>query len=102
MNSQLYINEIQPLFDDVQRARIFKDQKTMTDVIPLFPVSEINKKYEVEKQEEGFDLRSFVLSNFDFIGEKAVKKEDILPIEEHIEKLWDELTHTAFENEGHF
>ncbi|WP_411897775.1 trehalase family glycosidase [Elizabethkingia occulta] len=100
MNSQLYINEIQPLFDDVQRARIFKDQKTMTDVIPLFPVSEINKKYEVEKQEEGFDLRSFVLSNFDFIGEKAVKKEDILPIEEHIEKLWDELTHTAFENEG--
>ncbi|KUY31734.1 trehalase family glycosidase [Elizabethkingia ursingii] len=100
MNSQLYINEIQPLFDDVQRSRIFKDQKTMTDVIPLFPVSEINKKYEAEKQGEGFDLRSFVLSNFDFIGEKAVKKEDILPIEEHIEKLWDELTHTAFENEG--
>ncbi|PUB32972.1 alpha,alpha-trehalase [Elizabethkingia sp. YR214] len=100
MNSQLYINEIQPLFDDVQRSRIFKDQKTMTDVIPLFSVSDINKKYEEEKQKEGFDLRSFVLSNFDFIGEKAVKKEDMLPIEEHIEKLWDELTHTAFENEG--
>ena len=100
MNSQLYINEIQPLFDDVQRSRIFKDQKTMTDVIPLFSVSDINKKYEEEKQKEGFDLRSFVLSNFDFIGEKTVKKEDMLPIEEHIEKLWDELTHTAFENEG--
>ncbi|MCL1668394.1 trehalase [Elizabethkingia ursingii] len=100
MNSQLYINEIQPLFDDVQRSRIFKDQKTMTDVIPLFSVSDINKKYEEEKQKEGFDLRSFVLSNFDFIGEKTVNKEDMLPIEEHIEKLWDELTHTTFENEG--
>ena len=71
MKSQLYINEIQPLFDDAQRSRIFNDQKTMTDVVPLFSVSEINKRYEEEKKTgEGFDLRSFVLTNFDFIGEK--------------------------------
>ncbi|MCT4150941.1 trehalase [Elizabethkingia anophelis] len=100
MKSQLYINEIQPLFDDAQRSRIFNDQKTMTDAVPLFPVSEINKRYEEEKGREGFDLRSFVLTNFDFIGEKAVRKDDMLPITEHIEKLWDELTHTASENEG--
>lgn len=53
MNSQLYINEIQPLFDDAQRSRIFNDQKTMTDAVPLFPVSEINKRYE---RKEGKDL----------------------------------------------
>lgn len=100
MKSQLYINEIQPLFDDAQRSRIFNDQKTMTDAVPLFPVSEINKRYEEEKGRDGFDLRSFVLTNFDFIGEKAVRKDDMLSITEHIEKLWDELTHTASENEG--
>ncbi len=49
----------------------FNDQKTMTDAVPLFPVSEINKRYEEEKGREGFDLRSFVLTNFDFIGEKS-------------------------------
>lgn len=74
----------------------------MTDAVPLFPVSEINKRYEEEKGREGFDLRSFVLTNFDFIGEKAVRKDDMLPITEHIEKLWDELTHTASENEERF
>ena len=100
MNNQLYINEIQPLFDDVQRAQIFTDQKTMTDAVPLFSVSEINKKYEETKNQEGFDLRSFVLANFDFIGEKSIRRKDMLPIEQHIEKLWDELTHTASENEG--
>ncbi|HIC8645784.1 trehalase [Elizabethkingia meningoseptica] len=100
MNNQLYINEIQPLFDDVQRAQIFTDQKTMTDAVPLLSVSEINKKYEETKNQEGFDLRSFVLAHFDFIGEKSIHRKDILPIEQHIEKLWDELTHTASENEG--
>jgi alpha,alpha-trehalase len=42
MNKQLYINEIQVLFEDVQRSQIFEDQKTMTDAVPLFPIAEIN------------------------------------------------------------
>ncbi len=49
MNNQLYINEIQPLFDDVQRAQIFTDQKTMTDAVPLLSVSEINKNMKKPK-----------------------------------------------------
>jgi alpha,alpha-trehalase len=45
MNKQLYIKEIQTLFDDVQRSKVFEDQKMMTDAVPLFPISLINAKY---------------------------------------------------------
>ncbi|MBM7418836.1 MULTISPECIES: trehalase family glycosidase [Chryseobacterium] len=101
MNNQLYINEIQTLFDEVQRSQIFEDQKTMTDAVPLFSVSEINSKYENEKNTEGFDLKQFVLSNFDFLGTKiSITREKQLLIDEHIEKLWDELTRTAYEEKG--
>lgn len=101
MNNQLYINEIQTLFDEVQRSQIFEDQKTMTDAVPLFSVAEINSKYENEKNTEGFDLKQFVLSHFDFLGTKiSITREKQLPIDEHIEKLWDELTRTAYEEKG--
>jgi alpha,alpha-trehalase len=101
MKKQLYIYEIQALFDDVQRSEVFEDQKMMTDAVPLFPVEEINAKYEAEKQSENFNLKEFVLSNFDFLGAKiSIQRENHLPIEEHIEKLWDELTRTAYEEKG--
>ncbi|AZA48632.1 trehalase [Chryseobacterium carnipullorum] len=101
MNKQFYINEIQTLFDDVQRAKIFEDQKMMTDAVPLFPVSEINAEYEKKKGHEGFKLKDFVTENFDFPGANvSVRKEDHLPVVQHIEKLWDELTRTAYEEKG--
>lgn len=101
MSNQLYINEIQTLFDDVQKSEIFEDQKMMTDAVPLFPITEINKKYEEAKKTEGFMLKDFVMTHFDFLGAKIlVQREHHLPIEEHIEKLWDELTRTAYEEKG--
>ncbi|MGL6129927.1 trehalase family glycosidase [Chryseobacterium artocarpi] len=101
MNNQLYIHDIQTLFDDVQRSTIFEDQKMMTDAVPLFPVAEINAKYEQDKGSEGFDLKDFVMNHFDFLGAKvSIQREDHLPIEEHIEKLWDELTRTAYKEKG--
>ncbi len=100
MSSELYINDIQLLFDDIQRARIFEDQKTMTDAVPLYSIAEINRRYDNERNERNFDLRAFVLANFDFIDKKTIQREDFLPIEQHIEKLWDELTRTAIDNQG--
>jgi alpha,alpha-trehalase len=101
MNKQLYIKDIQSLFDDVQRSEVFEDQKTMTDAVPLLTIEEINAKYETEKQSENFDLKEFILSNFDFLGAKiSIQRENHLPIEEHIEKLWDELARTAYEEKG--
>lgn len=101
MNQQLYIHEIQNLFDDIQRSKVFDDQKTMSDAVPLFPVSEINSNYEVAKQSADFDLKEFVMTHFDFLGTKiSINREHHLPIEEHIEKLWDELTRTAYQEKG--
>jgi alpha,alpha-trehalase len=101
MSNQLYINEIQTLFDDVQKSEIFEDQKMMTDAVPLSPITEINKKYEEAKKTEGFVLKDFVMTHFDFLGAKIlVQRDHHLPIEEHIEKLWDELTRTAYEEKG--
>lgn len=101
MNTQLYIKDIQTLFDDVQRSQIFEDQKMMTDAVPLFSISEINEKYEKEKYGSDFDLKVFVLSNFDFLGAKvSIRQDDHLPIKQHIEKLWDELTRNSYEEKG--
>lgn len=101
MSNQLYIKEIQVLFDAVQKSEIFEDQKMMTDAVPLFPIAEINTKYKQEKDSEDFDLKSFVMNNFDFLGAKvSIRREDHLPIGQHIEKLWDELTRTAYEEKG--
>lgn len=101
MSNQLYINEIQALFDVVQKSEIFEDQKMMTDAVPLFPIAEINAEYEQKKDSEGFDLKNFVMTHFDFLGAKvSIQREDHLPIGQHIEKLWDELTRTAYEEKG--
>ncbi|WP_294297873.1 trehalase family glycosidase [uncultured Chryseobacterium sp.] len=101
MNQPLYIHEIQDLFDEVQRSEIFEDQKMMTDAVPLFPVPEINEKYHREKLMMDFNLKKFILSNFEFLGAKvSLQKEDHLPIEDHIERLWDELTRTSYEEKG--
>ena len=101
MGNQLYIQDIQSLFDEVQRSKIFEDQKTMTDAVPLFQISEINEKYENEKNAGNFDLKSFVTANFDFLENQIkINTEPQLPIEQHIEKLWDQLTRTASEEKG--
>lgn len=101
MSNQLYINEIQNLFDAVQRSGIFEDQKMMTDAVPLFPIAQINNDYENTKGRPDFDLKDFVMSHFDFLGARvSVQRKDHLPIREHIEKLWDELTRTAYEERG--
>jgi len=100
MSRQFHIIEINSLFEDVQRSKIFEDQKTMTDLVPIYPISEINSKYEKLKNEENFDLKTFVLSNFEFLSEKVPQKMEKLPILEHLEKLWDYLSYNAKENMG--
>ncbi|MCJ7933201.1 MAG: trehalase [Chryseobacterium sp.] len=101
MSTQFYIHDIQSLFDDVQKSKIFEDQKMMTDAVPLFPIGEINAKYTKEKETDGFDLKNFVMTHFDFLGARvSVQRAEHLPIAEHIEKLWDELTRTAYEEKG--
>jgi len=101
MRPNLYIEEIFDLFDAVQKSKIFEDQKDMADAIPMFSLSEINENYELEKDNEGFDLKEFVLKHFKFDQKtESIQERDNLPINEHIEKLWDELTRTADVEKG--
>lgn len=101
MQPNFYIEEIFDLFDAVQKSKIFEDQKVMADAIPLFPVPEINEKYALEKGKNDFHLKEFVLKHFKFNQtEPSIDKEEKLPIDTYIEKLWDELTRTADEDQG--
>jgi len=101
MQPNLYIEEIFDLYDAVQKSKIFEDQKDMADAIPMFSISEINEKYNSEKDNVGFDLKEFVLKHFKFDQKtESIQERDNLPIIEHIEKLWDELTRTADEEKG--
>lgn len=101
MRPNLYIEEIFDLFDAVQKSRIFEDQKDMADAIPMVSISDINENYQSEKDNEDFDLKQFVLKHFKFDQpESSVSREEKLPIENHIEKLWDELARTADEEKG--
>ena len=101
MKDQFYIKDIYSLFEAVQKSQVFEDQKEMADAIPLFPISKINENYQLEKDNAGFDLKEFVLRHFKFDQKVSfIQEVDSLPIEDHIEKLWDELARTAYEEKG--
>ena len=52
------------LFEDVQRASVFEDQKTFVDCVPRELPAEILRKYAEEKGRPGFQLTAFVEAHF--------------------------------------
>src|SRR5882757_1690227 len=53
------------LFVDVQMNKVFADGKTFVDCIPKRKPAEIISDYEAQKDAAGFDLKKFVLDNFE-------------------------------------
>ena len=53
-----------PLFNDVQSAKLFSDQKTFADAIPNGDPLMILADYRMQKNQTSFDLRHFVELNF--------------------------------------
>lgn len=53
-----------PLFNDVQTAKLFPDQKTFADAVPNSDPLMILADYRMQKNQSGFDLRHFVEVNF--------------------------------------
>ncbi|MGE5108774.1 MAG: alpha,alpha-trehalase TreF [Sphingobacteriales bacterium] len=88
------ITDIKDLFEQVQMQLVLEDGKTFPDCIPKYDLATINNSYQQQKNAAGFDLRKFVLDNFqlpvtphtDFVTDTSK------PVEEHVEKLWDILT----------
>jgi alpha,alpha-trehalase len=91
-NSEIF--DLDPLFEDVQMSRIFADEKTFVDCLPKYPLEEINKKYQLEKDSPGFDLKKFVISHFDppvahSTDYHTDRSEDVV---KNLEALWNVLT----------
>lgn len=80
------------LFRDVQLNKVFGDNKTFVDCIPKYEPSVILKTYDQQKTKSGFDLRSFVLENFNLPSPPDVKLTAGLSLKQHLEELWNVLT----------
>ncbi|WCP14172.1 Periplasmic trehalase [Sphingobium sp. AntQ-1] len=81
-----------PLFEAVQREKVFPDGKTFVDAVPRGDPATILDRYSQEKP-QGPALRSFVLQYFDMPGEPAAMAAQSL--RGHIKALWPQLTRPA-------
>jgi alpha,alpha-trehalase len=96
--SQLY----GALFQHVQTERIFADSKTFADAVAKSEPGEIVRRYEAERDREGFSLRQFVAENFVIPDSSAIEFKTA-PREEihaHIDRLWGALTRTPRNSRG--
>ncbi|EMX9182594.1 alpha,alpha-trehalase, partial [Citrobacter sedlakii] len=85
-----------PLFNDVQNAKLFPDQKTFADAVPNNDPLTILADYRMQKNQSSFDLRHFVNVNFTLPkeGEKYVPPAG-QSLREHIDGLWPVLTRST-------
>ncbi|MFN4315647.1 MAG: alpha,alpha-trehalase TreF [Chitinophagaceae bacterium] len=96
-----YLEDLQELFFDVQLQRIYPDQKTFADCIPLQPVADILERYRRLRQADDFDIAEFINSSFKFPKPIVQPQEPWnFPIEEHIQRLWELLSRRPNEGEG--
>jgi len=89
-----YIHELGPLFEAAQLQSVFPDGKTFVDCLPKQDLATINRQYQVEKDQAGFDLQAFVLAHFDLPKNPATQYQSNSrrSIKEHITALWDVLS----------
>lgn len=96
------IHELGELFEEVQLQNILGDGKTFPDCIPKRSLEEINLDYLDQKDKANFELKRFVLDNFDLpkASEPEYKSDLTKSASEHITALWDVLTRTPDEAGG--
>lgn len=86
----------QPLFQQVQRAHLFKDQKTFADAVPTLDAGALLAVWEQAQAQPGYALPAFVTTHFTVPTESAAY---VPPAGEtlraHIEGLWPVLTRTT-------
>ncbi|ATA23622.1 alpha,alpha-trehalase [Brenneria goodwinii] len=85
-----------PLFNDVQRAKLFPDQKTFADAVPNQDPAVILAAYTRQKSSPGFDLQRFVERHFTLPQEgEAYIPPAGQTLRQHIDGLWRVLTRTT-------
>jgi alpha,alpha-trehalase len=85
------------LFREVQLNRIFPDSKTFVDCTPKKAIGLILEDYAKQKKEANFNLKGFVENNFNMPVRPTTgyKSDSTLTMEQHISRLWPELTRKA-------
>lgn len=82
------------LFVEVQMNQVFHDGKTFVDCVPKYPTDEILDKYKAASEMSDFNLKEFVLENFELPKQYAsgfVSDTGRSAIE-HLNALWPVLT----------
>ncbi len=90
------------LFESVQLSRVFPDGKTFVDCRPKTAYDGILALYEQQKDQPGFDLRSFVLDHFELPVPHSVNytSDPLKPVTANIEALWPVLTREPDKENG--
>lgn len=88
-----FIEQLSPLYEDVQASGIFPDSKYFVDCVPLSEPAAILRAYDEQKKGADFDLHAFVQRYFQMPGirESSYSSAE-KPLTEHLEALWNELT----------
>jgi alpha,alpha-trehalase len=83
------------LFAEIQKQRIYVDNKTLVDLIPTKRAKQLLREYRIEKDDPNFDLRQFVRGRFYELSTAQPKAAFALDhsesIDEHITRLWTDL-----------
>ncbi|MEW5290856.1 alpha,alpha-trehalase TreF [Erwinia papayae] len=84
----------QELFEAVQSARIFSDSKTFADCAPKTEPERILYRYYLQREQDDFNLLTFVLENFDLprAHDSRYVSDPGRTMAEHIDALWPVLT----------
>jgi alpha,alpha-trehalase len=92
------------LFAEIQKQRIYVDNKTLVDLIPTKRAKQLLREYRIEKNDPNFDLRQFVRGRFYELSTAQPKADFVLdqsePIAEHITRLWKDLERRNRRNKG--
>lgn len=91
------INRYGDLLVAVQTNRVFPDGKTFVDCEPKIPSDSILDRYNKLKDKPDFDLKTFVLDNFDLpeVSTSRFESDTTLTTAEHINALWPYLKRNA-------
>jgi len=89
--------QLAPLFQQVQRAHLFADQKTFADAVPRQRAAAVLADWQTAQRQPGYTLRDFVATRFDVPGDApAYVPPSGETLRAHIEGLWPVLQrHTA-------
>lgn len=78
------------LFSEVQLHEVFEDGKTFVDCTAKYSYEDIKKAYESKKEDADFDLKTFVLENFEIPSSISsdFKSDPNRSASEHVNALW--------------